>query len=340
MKKALRGLNLGGWLVLEAWMNHEIFAGISSKNEINIVRELGYEAARERINNHRDVFITEDDFKRIKGFGFDFVRLPVGYWLFEKTDGFVDGEMYVKKAFTWAERHDLGVILDFHGLQGFQNKHDHSGNASSEVGFYKSDNTKKALKTLEYIASSYGHERALIGIEVINEPLVNLITVKRLLKYYDEAVKIVKRHTSKHVKIIVSDAFRPIILANLIFHRRYGQRVVLDMHLYQVFSWWNQPLSFRGHIIKTQIWWRILLKIVSYYTPVLIGEWSAALPDRAYKCATGSDETDRTMRYYNEQQGVFEKYVWAHSYWTYKSPGCGAWDWQGNLVNHQQNNNS
>ena len=121
MTRALRGVNLGGWLVAERWMTPELFADIEGDGEIALVNELGYEKARARLKKHRDTFIREEDFVTIKDQGFDFVRLPVGYWLFEETDDFIDGEDYIRRAFTWASQNHLGVVLDFHGLQGSQN---------------------------------------------------------------------------------------------------------------------------------------------------------------------------------------------------------------------------
>src|SRR6478736_6585410 len=117
MKQARRGINLGGWLVAERWMTPQLFAGVIEDGEIALVRELGYDEARRRLEMHRSSFITEKDFQWIAEHGFEFVRLPVGYWLFEETDDFIDGETYLRRAFEWATRYKLGVVLDFHGLQ-------------------------------------------------------------------------------------------------------------------------------------------------------------------------------------------------------------------------------
>lgn len=322
--KALRGINLGGWLVAERWMTPELFRDIADQGERAIGYELGQEEAARRLQEHRKRFITEKDFAWIARQGFDMVRLPVGYWLFEDDTGFVSGESYVDKAFGWADKHGLGVILDFHGLQGSQNGHDHSGQ-TGRVRLYRRGNRSKALQTMEYLAKKYGKEPALIAIEIINEPKVRWF-LWRLLRYYDEAYRIAQQYVRSDVKIIVSDAFQPLRMARALSRRQYGDQLVLDVHLYQVFSRGDQHLSFDEHVAKVEDEWRPLLQKLHAYVPlVLVGEWSAALPLLAYG---GIDGGEKAMvgGYYHCQEKLFDELAWGHCYWSYKAPGAGVWD--------------
>lgn len=319
MTKALRGINLGGWLVAERWMTPGLFEGVAKDGEIALVRELGRKEAQARLAKHRDQFITEADFRRIADLGFDFVRLPVGYWLFEETDDFIDGEDYVARAFAWAAQYRLGVVLDFHGLQGSQNGHDHSGQVG-KVRFYRPGNRKQALRTLAHMCQAYGKHEALLAIEIINEPKIRWF-LWRLLRYYDRAVAVSERWLRPDVKIIVSDAFKPVRMARALSRRRYGSRVVLDVHLYRVFSKRDQTLSFDEHLRAVRAEWNPLLTQLTDHVPVLVGEWSAALPSIA-------DREGRNHEYFQAQQALFDETVWAHCYWSYKAPGNGAWDYQ------------
>lgn len=325
MRRALQGINLGGWLVVERWIP-SVFEGVQGPAEIDIVRELGVEAARQRLTHHRNTFITEKDFRWIKQQGFDFVRLPVGYWLFETTDDFIDGEVYVRNAFTWAAKHNLRVILDFHGAQGSQNGKDHSGQ-TGVVGWFRRTHRQQVLKTLEYMARTYGQEPSLMGFEVINEPAARYCRVRRLMKYYDDAYRTIEPYLGNHVKIIVSDAFRPLHIAKKLAARPYHHKIVLDLHLYQVYSWRDRQRSFDRHVaIADETWWDVIDRVQAY-VPVLVGEWSAALPPRAYADGRGS-EAERVAAYYHAQKGTFDDGAWAHAYWTYKAPHCGVWSWR------------
>lgn len=328
MTKALRGINLGGWLVAERWMTPGLFQEVENEGEIALVRELGYEKARARLDKHRGSFITEKDFAWIVKHGFDFVRLPVGYWLFSKTDDFIDGEIYVKSAFDWAGRYGLKVILDFHGLQGSQNGQDHSGQ-TGKIGLYRRSNREEALNTFAYMCRTYGKNENLIGIELINEPKAGLL-LWRLMRYYDRAVAIAERYLLPATMIIVSDAYKPLRMARAISRRDYGSRVVLDVHLYQLFTKRDQSLSFEEHIQVVDTRWRELLRKLNDHVSVFVGEWSAALPGRV-------DDQSKLVEYFKAQQELFDNNAWAHSYWSYKVPGGGPWDMRSHVEFYDSN---
>lgn len=321
MTKSLRGINLGGWLVVEYWMSPALFDGVTGRDEISLVRELGVNEAKKRLTVHRDTFITHSDFKWIRQHGFDFVRLPVGYWLFENTDDFIDGERYVDKAFKWAKEYGLGVVLDFHGLPGSQNGKDHSGVMGS-VQAYSPRNRQQALETTLYMAKRYGWKNALLGLEIINEPHQRIF-LGRLVRYYDEVIPQLRAVLPERVKIIVSDAFWPRRMARILGRRAYPG-VVLDIHLYQ-----NNPPVWRRRfeqlLAHVQRNWLPLIDYVSKHCDVMVGEWSAALPTSALDNA--GNRRMGEARYFQEQQKLYATATWAHSYWNYKAPHNGPWDY-------------
>lgn len=316
---ALRGINLGGWLIGERWMTPQLFEGVANQGERAIGRELSPQASAERIEKHRKTFITESDFAWIAAHGFDFVRLPVGYWLFEEAEEFISGERYVQLAFEWAQKHALKVVLDFHGLQGSQNGQDHSGE-TGKVRFYKRGQRARALATVDYLTQRYGYEPALLAIELINEPKVRWF-IYRLVRYYAKAYAIAAANVRPDVKIIVSDAFKPIRMARALARRGLGEQLVLDVHLYQLFSSEDQELTLEQHHDKAATEWRELLDKLSTYIPVLVGEWSAALPAKV-------SAPEASQAYFRIQAETFDAHTWAHSYWSYKAPGNGAWDYR------------
>lgn len=316
---ALKGINLGGWLIAERWMTPGLFEGVKGEGERAIGRELPHEEATRRIDVHRSSFITEQDFQWIAAQGFDFVRLPVGYWLFEEAESFISGEKYVQLAFQWAREHKLKVILDFHGLQGSQNGQDHSGQAG-KVRFYRSRHRSRALATVEYLTRHYGREPGLLAIELINEPKAPGFLF-RLVNYYIKAYKIAVANVDPGVKIIVSDAFRPMKMARALGRRRLGDQLVLDVHLYQLFSQEDQQMSLNEHMVKAKDEWTELLTCLSEYMPVLVGEWSAVLPEKVSSAGSCED-------YYRAQKRTFDACAWAHSYWSYKVPGSAIWSFR------------
>ena len=115
---AYRGVNLGNWLVLERWMKPALFEPTDAKDEYSLCTALGREAAEKRLREHRDTFITRDDFAWLKSHGFDAVRLPIGYWLLEPDGPFVGGMEYLDRAMDWCDEFGIAMNIDLHGLPG------------------------------------------------------------------------------------------------------------------------------------------------------------------------------------------------------------------------------
>ena len=88
----LRGVNLGGWLLLERWMNAAAFAGTTeaeAPDEYSLCTHLEAAApgrAAERIGAWRREWMTLADFKAIRALGFNCVRVPFGWWVVEGVE--------------------------------------------------------------------------------------------------------------------------------------------------------------------------------------------------------------------------------------------------------------
>ena len=81
----IRGVNLGGWLVLEKWITPALFAGTSAEDEAHLWTELSDRGQRELLRGHRDSFITERDFADLASRRIDAVRIPVPYFVLAIT---------------------------------------------------------------------------------------------------------------------------------------------------------------------------------------------------------------------------------------------------------------
>ena len=157
--RALRGVNLGAWLVLEKWMTPSLFQGVEASDEWGFSQTPG---AREKLEKHRQTFITERDFEWIKSHGLDAVRLPIGYWTLEESAPYIAGAAHVDNAMRWARNHDLQVLIDLHGAPGSQNGMDHSGR-SGEIGWTKPENIEATVRSLEVIARALRQSSEFVG---------------------------------------------------------------------------------------------------------------------------------------------------------------------------------
>ena len=72
---------------------------------------------------HFDTFIRENDLEQIAGWGFDHVRLPVDYMIFEKDSApgvyDEDGLKHIDDCVRWCKNYGLNVIIDLHHAPGF-----------------------------------------------------------------------------------------------------------------------------------------------------------------------------------------------------------------------------
>lgn len=322
MKAPIQGVNLGGWLVLEKWITPELFLPYRAEDEHGLVHELGSRAG-EVIGAHRDIFVTEDDFAWMSSRGLEAVRLPLGYWVFGSKEPYLECAGYVDKAFEWAEKHDIKVLLDFHAAPGSQNGWDHSGQAGKFNWHRHETNIDLSLGVLKELAQRYGDHGQLLGIEVLNEPHWN-VPMHALLNYYERAYDILDPMLHGDSYIVFHDGFRPHEMAPRLASMGF-QRACMDMHLYQVFGKQYAGMSLEQHIEYANERWSKDIDDLSRSIPIVIGEWSASLPGEAFS-ANNSEDQKRAghLRYAEAQKAAFKQTA-GEFYWTYKAASAGTW---------------
>ena len=168
----VNGVNLGNWLVLEKWMNPALFEGTTAEDEYYLPRQLSKEVYEARIKIHRSEYITERDFTRIKSWGMDAVRIPVPYFVFGDREPFIGCIPELDKAFNWAEKYELQILLDLHTAPDGQNGSDNGGICGVCKWAQEPDEVEFELSVLERLAERYGSRKGLWGIEILNEPVL------------------------------------------------------------------------------------------------------------------------------------------------------------------------
>lgn len=114
----VRGVNIGGWLVLEPWITPSIFEpfGGAVVDEYTLCQNAG--DAESILRSHWDSWVSLSDFHKIAGNGLNLVRIPIGYWAFQKyeQDPYIQGAAdYLDTAIGWARQTGLKVWIDLHG---------------------------------------------------------------------------------------------------------------------------------------------------------------------------------------------------------------------------------
>ncbi len=350
--KKLRGVNLGGWLVLEKWMAPSLFKGLKATDETSYCVELG-ENAEPLLKTHWQKFITQADFAWLASLGINAVRIPVGHWIFgddypyhpaygQNQHPYVKGGIDVlDQAFVWAEKYHFKVVLDLHAAPGCQNGFDNGGILNVCDWHTHPDYNNYSLDVLERLAQRYQKSSALHAIEVLNEPHWDIST-DILKSYTQEAyLRIRKQCSAEQVAIVFHDGFRS-------FHEYKGfltepeyNNVIFDMHRYQCFSQADLDLDIYGHINKTINEWKQEADDIIKHSghASYIGEWSLGLDLKtealwqqgAFDYALETiDDFQRALLYKgyaSAQLLTFEKYL-GWFFWSYKTETAPAWSFK------------
>ena len=349
----LRGVNLGGWLLLEKWITPSLFADLAATDETTYCAELGLDEATRRLHHHWQTFITRDDFAWLARAGINTVRLPVGHWLFgkdypyhraygETRYPFVEGgSAIVDKVFQWAGEFGLRVLLDLHAAPGCQNGFDNGGILGVCEWHTREEYIRHALDVLERLAQRYGGHPALHGIEVLNEPSWDIPT-DLLKRYTAEAYHRIRRHCPpERVTVVFHDGFRDFREYAGFLQEPEFRNVAIDIHRYQCFVRSDLDMDIFGHIGKSAIDLRNeadeIVRESGYQ--VYCGEWSLGLDlkvvslwaEGPYNHALeGMDEFQMATAlrgYASVQLLAFEKYA-GWFFWTYRTETTPEWSYR------------
>lgn len=316
-EQPLRGVNLGGWLVLEKWITPSLFRGTDARDEYTLMQTKG--AAR-KIAKHRKSFITEADFAWLAENGVNAVRIPVGYWLFDGDEPYTPTVQYLDWAIDMAEKYNLKVLIDLHGAKGSQNGEHHSGRRGKRQWHRHRVYRQQTISVLEQIAERYYSRTCVWGIELLNEPKFGLLQV-RLRLFYAAAYRRLLSVVRPGVSIVFSDAFSPWLLSGALSGQPHYP-VVMDVHWYQ-FGYkksWQRCVAMIRRRSKHLARWQ-------GRQPVIIGEWSGAL---STKLLAEKPKKEREAMVHLSIQEQLRAYEFAAGwfYWTYKLEERGVWNFR------------
>lgn len=348
----LRGVNLGGWLVLEKWMTPSLFENVDAEDETGWCVELGAKS-ESILKKHWETFINRDDFAWLAAIGINAVRIPVGHWLFGKGypyhaaygDNhypFVEGgEVILDKAFDWAEEFGLNIILDLHAAPGCQNGFDNGGIKNVCEWSTKTEYLDYSLSVLENLAKRYHERGVLLGIEVLNEPHWDIST-DLLMRFTEAAYQRIRLFCPpEQVAVIFHDGFRSYQEYSNYLQPPDFENVVFDIHRYQCFTEDDVNTDIYGHICKSATNWKLEADdlILNSAWCTFVGEWSLGLNPKMLELwaadyydypKTEMDDFQQNLAYRAyaaTQLASFEKYL-GWFFWSYKTETMPHWSFR------------
>lgn len=343
----INGVNLGNWLVLEKWMKPGIFAASGEADEIWLHRATESAELEALLTRHRDTYITEADFRNIAAHDCNLVRIPVPYFIFGDVSGHPGCIEYLDRAFDWAERTGLKILIDLHTVPGSQNGFDNGGLTGVVRWHHSPRAVAYALDVLVRLARRYRDHAALFGIEVLNEPIDWLtyamspssrqakdrseargsgpIPMAFLKRFYRETYHRLRPILAGNQVIVFHDGFRLGRWRDW-FVREGMRGVMLDTHVYLVMA--EQFPLFRMIPERWMMscyrlfvrWNERRIRRAARYTPVIVGEWCVA-NNLANRNPSSRDAVYREV-------AAMQRKAWSASagqiYWSYQLRGNRA----------------
>lgn len=196
----LRGINLGNWLEPEGYM-FLFQGGPQSTREIEALFDelIGPSAAMTFWKEFRRQYITESDIHFIRRAGLNSVRIPLHYKFFLPGG---EGFEVLDPAVAWCRSAGLWVILDMHCAPGGQT----GANIDDSWGYpwlYDSEKDQQLLCDVwRRIAEHYRDEPAVLGYDLLNEPIPNWPRLQelnaKLEPLYQRITKTIREVDSNH----------------------------------------------------------------------------------------------------------------------------------------------
>lgn len=271
-------------------------------------------------------FIKEEDFATVKKWGFDHIRIPVDYNIFENDDGSYNESGFdrIDRAVKLCIKFELNVVLDLHKTAGFS--FDNYG--ESESGFFESaDLQERFYRLWEEFAKRFGNLSGNLAFELLNE-----VTDKEFIDEWNRiSVECIKR-------------IRPFAPDTLIFIGSYwnnsaeavkdlatpvDNNIVYNMHCYEPLKFTHQG-AYWTDIIKPD-------ERIPFDEAGITAEYFENLFSSAIKKAKENNvalycgeygvidvcSPEDTVKWYKCINSVFEKYGISRAAWTYRGLDFG-----------------
>ena len=353
----IKGINYGNLFIAEGWMtinsvgakynDDGSFERVNNQGIVEEYEEIFQEemdaifAERftdEQIEALNDAFFeaycTEADFKLIADTGLNTIRLPVYYRTFLNTHDryrlsdedlcamdFDSIQLTFDKVdlfMEYAQKYNLKVILDMHGVMGGQSGYEHCG--TRDMDFWDTEEYIVFMSNLwQAIAEHYTTDRAdlastILAFDLANEPTKRNEAGTGKLQWdgMDRLYDAIREVDSCHV-ISIEGVWYPNCLPD---PADYGwENVLYQYHFYN----WNHDKGVSNEMFYSLMY--ALYTQTNYNVPKLVGE---------FNLFGNSEAWGKYLLQYDELG-------WGWTIWSYKIVSVGWWDSSWGIVVNKLN---
>jgi glucan 1,3-beta-glucosidase len=259
---------------------------------------------------------------------------------------------YLDKAFRWADRYKIKVLIDLHTVPDSQNGFDNGGICGVCKWHKNPEHVEFALEILERLTNRYRDRKSFWGIEVLNEPISQElwdqadipnrypavdkdyaagsepVPTDFLKSFYKEAYRRI-RAQSDDVTIVFHDGFRIREWVGF-FTVPDFKNIVVDIHLYLMMSTWTAgDGDLDDYLLYIENEFDGTLREMSQHFPLMVGEWCLNTMSKKDAVLTGDERLD-----FYRRLAAAQLRAWNHTlgwfYWSYKlqvdALELDAWD--------------
>ncbi len=312
----LKGVNLGGWLMMEGYILHSPnYAEQKFKEEFKAA--LGNRALEEFENDFRENFIQASDIQQIARYGFNCIRVPFNHRLIEKSPYHYDpkGLAFLDQVIRWAKENHLWIILDLHAACGSQNHDWHSDSLGVALLWQKKAYQERTLALWEFLAERYSQEETIAGYDFLNEAVVQ--DKKILNAFYRNLIKRIRNFDSHHILFVEGNTWATDLDCLDAFE---DDNIVLSFHAYQPLDFTFNFVPHRKYPSKgtADDWNHKRLKMSLNRFAEISQERNRPLwcGEFGVNCREGLYGEDIWLK---DILSVFEEFGFHWTYWTYKA---------------------
>lgn len=320
-KVFLRGINVGGWLMMEGYL---LGGRNIAENRFGTIfrRKHGRAAFRQFMQKFRETFIQKKDFNIFRRMGYTCVRIPFHHRILDErgTDGEKRSIKFLDRAVEWCGDNGLYAILDMHGAPGCQNADWHS-DSNGKAAFWEQQRYRdRAVSLWKRLAKRYKSSPAVAGYDILNEPVTDKVHLIRA--YYRDTIKAIRSTGDTHLIFLEGNRWAQEMepLDGL-----QDKNMVYSIHFYlpldHTFNF--RPGQCYPGMINGERWdkGKIAACLRQYVrlqqekkVPIFVGEFGINL--RCYHCG-------HELRLLKDIISLFNTYQWHWTYWTHKAVAGG-----------------
>jgi endoglucanase len=335
----LRGVNIGGWLNFEHFLNG--YPGSESNLRRLMQQKLGEQKANFFFERFLDHFFNEADVRFLAECGLTALRLPLNYRHFESDlapfEYLESGFARLDQALNWCEKHSIYVILDLHSVQGWQNGDWHCDNSSRHALFWFQKHSQDRFVALwQEFARRYKDRAVVAGYNLVNEPLTNAPYGRfspdadyrpdweNMNWIYRRTCQAIREIDPHHIIILEGDYYSTRFeglaepfAANLLYsNHNYIEVATTPIEAY--------PLTLNGtywdsrHIQQQFAESEGQRFAQTYNVPLLVGEFGLNM-------VYPSPEVSPKVKVFRDQVGAFNRFDCHWTFWSYKDLGVMGW---------------